>query len=348
MQDDRPRNSSFARSEGPTRDGFRALLARTLSFFIGLFALANVARGLQSPGSDANLWWIDFRPLPAALGNLICIVVAWSLVIHAVRPRVRRADWFIVRASLGIIGIAALWNSLRFYELLADGTIDSSFPVPFSGLVFLATAAIWIEKPKSESSPWRLRQYVVSGTLAAFLVVAFPLAQMWCFGKTDYRRTGDAVVVFGAGVTPSGRPSLALSDRVLTACELYRERLAGTLILSGGPGPLPSSPHETDAMRQLAIDAGVDPGDILIDRGGVDTWSTVRNARTKIRKRGFRRVLAVSHFYHLPRIKMAFHRAGLEVLTVPAKESRTLIRLPFYVLREVAAFWYYYARPLAT
>ena len=55
---------------------------------------------------------------------------------------------------------------------------------------------------------------------------------------------------------------------------------------------------------------------------------------------------AVSHFYHLPRIKMAYQRAGIEVYTVPARETRTLLKLPQFVAREVAAFWFYYARAL--
>ena len=59
------------------------------------------------------------------------------------------------------------------------------------------------------------------------------------------------------------------------------------------------------------------------------------------------RVLAVSHFYHLPRIKMSYQRQGCEVYTVPAVESYPLTQMPFFVLREVAALWVYYLRPLA-
>ncbi len=54
----------------------------------------------------------------------------------------------------------------------------------------------------------------------------------------------------------------------------------------------------------------------------------------------------MSHFYHLPRIKMAMGRRGLPVYTVPAEEPRTLAKLPWFMLREVAALWIYYLRPL--
>ncbi len=58
------------------------------------------------------------------------------------------------------------------------------------------------------------------------------------------------------------------------------------------------------------------------------------------------RVLAVSHAYHLPRVKLAYRRQGWDVYTVPARETRTLRQMPFLTVREVAALWAYYFRPL--
>lgn len=49
----------------------------------------------------------------------------------------------------------------------------------------------------------------------------------------------------------------------------------------------------------------------------------------------------------MPRIKLAYQRAGLEVYTVPAKESYLLRQTPYNMAREVAALWVYYLRPLA-
>jgi uncharacterized SAM-binding protein YcdF (DUF218 family) len=55
-------------------------------------------------------------------------------------------------------------------------------------------------------------------------------------------------------------------------------------------------------------------------------------------------VLVVSHFYHLPRIKLAYERAGLEVYTVPAAQSAIVPQTPANVAREVPALWVYYLR----
>ncbi|UCE49469.1 MAG: hypothetical protein JSW47_04870 [Phycisphaerales bacterium] len=56
----------------------------------------------------------------------------------------------------------------------------------------------------------------------------------------------------------------------------------------------------------------------------------------------------IGAFYHLPRIKMSYQRRGLEVYTVPAKESYKLTAMPYFMAREIAALWVYYLRPLAS
>ncbi len=72
------------------------------------------------------------------------------------------------------------------------------------------------------------------------------------------------------------------------------------------------------------------------------------NTRAMFKNLGIRRVLTVSHFYHLPRVKMSYQRQDLEVYTVPAKESYALTAMPYFVGREIAALWVYYLRPLAS
>jgi uncharacterized SAM-binding protein YcdF (DUF218 family) len=57
--------------------------------------------------------------------------------------------------------------------------------------------------------------------------------------------------------------------------------------------------------------------------------------------------LAVSHGYHLPRVKLTFQRAGVEAYTVPARETFVLPHRPFLLAREVVALWAYYLRPIS-
>jgi len=167
---------------------------------------------------------------------------------------------------------------------------------------------------------------------------------MFCFGKTDYRRPADVVVVLGARVYADGHPSDALADRVRTACQLYRSGLVKKLLFSGGPGE--GAIHETEGMKRMALQLGVKPRDILVDEGGLNTQATVKDTEAICSRLHFSRILVVSHFYHLPRIKLAYQRDGWEVFTVPAKESYLLRQMPYNIAREVAALWVYYLRPL--
>jgi vancomycin permeability regulator SanA len=329
------------------------MVARALAAFFGGFTLVNLAGSAVRRHFDCNLWWIDLRPLPAPVAAAVLLVAAVALLSYAVRvpvPRSRRGrTTAITTATLLAFAVA---NSVHFYVLLATGHIRSGVPLPLSALIVGALG--WVlyrvlvpAEPPTETVrplPSRLRRGLpFAATFAACLVV-LPLAQMVLFGETDYRRPADAIVVFGARVYGDGTPSLALSDRVATACRLYHEGWARTLVFSGGPGD--GLIDEPQAMRRQALRLGVPDSAIRLDADGVNTERTVHNTASALARGKSARLLAVSHSYHLPRIKMSYQRAGWEsVYTVPAEETRTLSRLPFLMGREVVALWVYYIRP---
>jgi vancomycin permeability regulator SanA len=116
------------------------------------------------------------------------------------------------------------------------------------------------------------------------------------------------------------------------------------LLFSGGPGE--GSIHETEGMKRMALRLGVKQDDILVDQAGLNTQATVRNTEAICSRFRFSHILVVSHFYHLPRIKLAYQRDGWDVRTVPAKETYLLRQMPYNMAREVAALWVYYFRPL--
>jgi vancomycin permeability regulator SanA len=169
--------------------------------------------------------------------------------------------------------------------------------------------------------------------------VLFPLLQILRFGRTDHRRPADVAVVFGARVYADGRLSDAVGDRVAMAVELYLQGWVRELVMSGGPGD--GAIHETAAMKAAAVRAGVPAAAIRCDPEGLSTAATVRNTA---REFAGKRVPAVSGYYHLPPIKLAYAGAGVEVFTVPA-QARTQRRAWDLqsVFREVPAFWVHFA-----
>lgn len=328
----------------PRANPWLAGAARGLALFIGGFSLLNLVGELRHAGFDANLWWIDLHYLPAPWDRVVLAASAVALLAFALRPQMsfwRRGLTGLLTAAL--VAATAL-NIVQFYILLVRREILTSVPVPFSLLVCLSLLVV-LRVAASWRSPARgLRCFGAMVAIFGMCPVIFPLAQMFCFGKTDYRRAADVIVVFGARTYDDGAPSQALADRVRTACQLYKAGLAPKLVFSGGPGD--GVVHETEAMRRMAMKLGVPDAAITLDKNGLNTDATVANTAPIFSQLNARRILAVSHFYHLPRVKMAYRRARLEVYTIPAKETYTLTQLPFYMAREIVALWVYYLRPL--
>jgi uncharacterized SAM-binding protein YcdF (DUF218 family) len=255
----------------------------------------------------------------------------------------------LVTASMILI-VRALWRSPGFRDTKTHPTNNVARRFSLSSI--LSRRSLGSTKAdggegrgeevrSSQDSHGKLWPVLAVCACCAFV---FPLAEMLCFGKTDYRRPADVAVVLGCRVYADGRPSDALKDRVKTACQLYHQGFARKLLFSGGPGD--GSVTEAEAMRRMAVQLGVKAEDILVDDQGLNTQATVRNSQAILAKLNASRVLVVSHFYHLPRVKLAFQRAGREVFTVPAKESYLLRQMPYNMAREVAALWVYYVRPL--
>lgn len=323
---------------------FTDSVPRGLALFFGSFALLNIVGNFRFPGFDANIWWIDLRFMPQLATNIALAFVSLIFLAFAIRPPISRGRQFLTAALAATICVLAAVNATQFYREFMAGNIKSAFPVPLSLFVSGSFAAIAAASFRPDSTI--LYSNRAWGILLVFLgsLFAFPLLQVFCFGKTDYRRKADVIVVLGARAYADGRPSDALADRMRTACELYNAGFASKLIVSGGPGD--GEIHETESMRRFAVDLGVKNEDILIDDAGVNTQATVTNTERLFEDVKANRVLVVSHFYHLPRIKMTYQRRGRDVFTVPAKETYFLRETPYMVCREVAALWVYYLRPL--
>jgi uncharacterized SAM-binding protein YcdF (DUF218 family) len=314
-------------------------MARGIALFVAGFSLLNVLTTLRHGGFDANGWWIDFRPLPSWVGMSVAALLGIFLFAWSVWPRMGRWRAAGTIALLLLVAAVAAFNTITFYRLRVKGIIVTSAPLPFSlavmfGLILILKRAI--RRPTMLHLPSSIIAFI-------FCLFAFPLGQIAAFGLTDYRRPADAVLVFGARAYSNGEPSDALEDRVLTAIELYQRGLAPRLIFSGGPGDGRWS--EPQVMRRIAMEKGVPDSAIILDEMGMTTDASVRNAARILSDPGHRRILVVSHGWHLPRIKLSCQRDGLTAFTVPADErGQRLKQTPFLVAREVAALWVYYLR----
>ncbi len=314
-------------------------LAHRVTEAAAVFSSLNLLVGLAGSELDANWVWLAVPAVPGALKT--ALLAAFAVGVLGWRwlgLRARRA----ARAVGGLVALGCLVDSAGYGWLLATGRLADGWPVPLS-LPLAGALAAWALWPPRPVAGWWRRSLRLAGL--ATVMAGCLLAQLMAFGATDYRRPADAIVVFGAGVRPDGEPSLALYDRTRTGCELYHQGLAPTLILSGG-GYDDGRPSEPVVMRRIALACGVPEEALVLDEGGVSSDATVAFTANLARRQGWRRVLAVSHGYHLSRIKLLSHRAGVAALTVPARESQPLAWLPYFVARELAAWTWHYLRPL--
>ena len=318
-----------------------AAVARGLALFFGLFTLVGVIASWRHETLDFNIWWVAL-PLGGWIAQAGLLgLVGVALVAYAVAPGMRPwRRWTTLVLCLFFAAVTA-WNGVDFYLAWRAGEIRPGVPFPLSFvlcaiLVFVGWAALRPPAPRRR----RLLAAAVLVAVAAACVLAFPLAQVFFYGKTDYRRPAELVVVFGAQVHEDGRASTSLRDRMDTAIGLYKDGLVKKVLVSGGVGD--SGFNEALVMRDMAVEAGVRKTDVIVDSAGVNTEATVRDSRPFFEKAERPTALAVSQYYHLPRVKLAYQGEGATVFTVPAGTSSPIPQTPRFVVREIPAFWVYY------
>lgn len=330
------------------------LIARGFALFAGFYTLMNLTGEIWTARFDATVWLLDPGTIPPHLARIFLAVLGITMSGFGL-VRYRRATTFnricrITTAATGLIACSvAIGNATTFFHLIQDGHITSSTALPLSlfvalGFLLVTLIVLLPSHRKVPPTPELLLRYSPV-TIATILFLVFPLLQVHFFGSTDYSRRADAAIVFGAKAYANGRPSLPLADRVRHACALYNRGYVHKLIFSGGPGD--GQVHETESMKRLALSLGVDEKDIWLDKGGLSTEETVRNTTLLRDSLGIRSLVAVSQDYHLPRIKMAFQRYGINVYTSPAPDNSGHGSSAKQLARETLAFWIYYLRPLA-
>ena len=311
---------------------------------IAWFALLSLVLGAL--GLDPTWLWLsrDVARSPLHWPLLALFAVAVLVPVHRLaKEEVARKLDLASRGVVLIVGALSLRAAIGCWFAWAEG-LHSMFPVPVSAIIALVLGAHAVGAPlpstETASTPtWRVRALGAAGT--AIAGVGLVGAQIGAVAFTDHRRPADAIVVLGARVYDSGRPSEALAQRMATACELYAAGYADKLVLSGGRGPT-ARVSEPQAMKRLALECGVPASAILLDEEGVDTRATAVNVARMLGEDA--RVLAVSHGYHLARVQIALEHHGVAAYTVPAHERILLPGKPYYVAREIVAWAVYLAR----
>ncbi len=138
------------------------------------------------------------------------------------------------------------------------------------------------------------------------------------------------IVVLGARVHRSGRPSAMLEDRLETALALQRAR--GGMILLSGDGT-PGVHDEIRSMRGWLMQHGVQAWTLCDDGAGFDTYESLARLRDAAPPQP---VVIVTQRFHLLRALYLARGLGLDAHGVAA-DRRYYAGIPYTELRELGA-----------
>ena len=260
----------------------RSLLAGA-SAIVALTSFASALSALRWQRAAEPCVWIS-NPLGSgewasvAWNSALTLLLGFAAVgiwMRQPSARVTRAT----RIALFAVALRATFDAALFFRLVIHGEIVSSFPVPLSlGVLGVLLADVWCLRPVAASSrdrSWRSNLLAIIGmSLGQVVMIGLHVLS---FGSTDYRRDADVAVVLGARVYPDGPLSLALSDRLDTAVELFREGRVRFVLVSGATGV--EGINEATAMRRYLLDVGLPEERVLFDPDGANTLATARHAR---------------------------------------------------------------------
>ncbi len=137
-------------------------------------------------------------------------------------------------------------------------------------------------------------------------------------------------LVLGAGLRPSGSPSLFLTRRLDAARRLYEDGKVRAVLVSGDssrPGY-----DEPTAMRGWLVARGVPPSAVVRDFAGFDTHDTCVRARQVF---GVDAAVVLTQDYHLRRALFSCTQAGIDAVGVSVSSSTDKPRnFVTYRLRE--------------
>jgi len=206
-------------------------------------------------------------------------------------------------------------------ELIIENLIFG--PLIFIILVLLAL--IWpIRRKRNGKNPrikWILSIWIIlilfSNTWF-FQLFSWPLKLLT---PASEKHKADVIVVATAGVHESGAPSPGSTIRAHTAAQLYLEGWAPFILVTGGvTGPY--NPHiDAKGMRIILRGMGIPDEDIWIEDQSIDTYMNSTKSAEILNERQLKKILLVTHDYHMLRLSLTFQQLGFEIYPYAANSS---------------------------
>jgi uncharacterized SAM-binding protein YcdF (DUF218 family) len=164
-----------------------------------------------------------------------------------------------------------------------------------------------------------VRRVGVVVLLAAVLYYVVTFVQVWWAARHDDTRPSEAIVVLGAAQF-NGRPSAVFRARLDHAADLYRRRVAPTIVVTGGKQVGDQFTEATSGATYLH-GKGVPDAAILRETTSRTSWESLAAAARVLQNRGEKKVVLVSDPFHSLRIRSIANELGLDAVTSPTRNS---------------------------
>ena len=186
-------------------------------------------------------------------------------------------------------------------------------------------------------------QLLVAGVVASVALLAYAAYRIDAQGALDERREVDAIVVLGAAQF-NGTPGGVFEARLEHAVQLYHDRVARYLVVTGGKLPADIT-TEAATARAWAIAHGVPADAILFEDRGRTTLESIEAVGAIFRQHGFSTGVFVSDRTHMLRVLRMASDQGIDAFGSPTTTSptdRDAARHGRALLHELAGLAAYY------
>jgi len=314
-------------------------VSRGAALGIAIITTFNLLEVFAFNTSAVSNWLCNFRMITQPLCIAILAMLATAMLMYSVKPGLPGSVWM---AAIGLVTLVAVFVSWELWEVtqrVPENLRQTAMSRPLGILMLLAVAGMGVLVGDSPAVYGRSSLLTIAGSsllaVMGFIVVTLQSGSM---GDPIPSDAAPAILVPGCTVDSDGTPSEALTDRVATASKLQVDGHGKMLVLSGGPGPGEGTVTESAAMQKLALEAGVPETALLLDPAGMSIETSIQFAAALPELQDDRRIIVVSHWYQLARIRMLGRQAGLQVIAVPAEQQHALFDQNRLYAQEVAAF----------
>ena len=204
--------------------------------------------------------------------------------------------------------------------------LAASVLLPPFNLILLGAAGLVLQKRRP-----KLGKSLVTASLVLLYTLSTPFVADYAMSllesnihplRMEDTRGAGAIVILAAGIYPDA-PEYHDRDVVdgLTLERLqygaYLHRQTGLPILVTGGNPESGTPVALTMLKTLQDEFGI-PVKWVEDR----SFNTAQNSQFSaaiLKAQGIRKVLVISHAWHLPRARLAFEKSGLEMIAAPTR-----------------------------